>query len=237
MERAVDGDNVTLGDHLLEALNTPAADLLLLLGGQGLVVVVEQLLAVEGLEAAQDTLADTADGDGTDDLALEVELVLGSLGDVPVAGLDHLVGGDEVADQGQDGHDDVLGDGDNVGAGDLGNSDSAVGLVGGIEVNVVRANTSGDGNLEVLGLGETLGGQVARVEAVRWQTMSVRCWFWNISHTDGKWLSGLGAVGGEGGNSRGGDDDLSVDELLVEGGVLALLVVGGDEGVALALEP
>lgn len=37
--------------------------------------------------------------------------------------------------------------------------------------------------------------------------------------------------------SRGGDDDLSVDELLVELGVLALLVGGGDEGVALVLEP
>ena len=36
---------------------------------------------------------------------------------------------------------------------------------------------------------------------------------------------------------RCGNDDLSVDELLVELGVLALLVGGGDEGVALVLEP
>ena len=35
----------------------------------------------------------------------------------------------------------------------------------------------------------------------------------------------------------GGDDDLGVDELLVKGGVLAVLVRGGYEGVALVLEP
>lgn len=40
-----------------------------------------------------------------------------------------------------------------------------------------------------------------------------------------------------GGGIRGGDDDLGVDELLVEFGVLALLVRGGDESVALVLEP
>ena len=38
-------------------------------------------------------------------------------------------------------------------------------------------------------------------------------------------------------NIRGSDDDLSVDELLLEDGVLALLVGGRDEGVALLLEP
>jgi DUF1009 family protein len=58
VERAVDGDNVTLGKQLLQGINAAAANLGLLLGGQGLVVEVEQLLAVEVLEAAQDTLAD-----------------------------------------------------------------------------------------------------------------------------------------------------------------------------------
>lgn len=38
-------------------------------------------------------------------------------------------------------------------------------------------------------------------------------------------------------NERSGDDDLSVDELLVKGGVLALLVGGGYQGVTLVLEP
>lgn len=43
--------------------------------------------------------------------------------------------------------------------------------------------------------------------------------------------------GGCRGDSRSGDDDFSVDELLVKLGVLALLVRGGDKGVSLVLEP
>jgi hypothetical protein len=164
VERAVDGDNVTLGEHLLEALDTAAADLLLNLGLERLVVVVQELLAVEGLETAEHTLTDTADGDGTDNLALKVELVLGDGGNVPLTADDLLVGGDEVPDQKKDGHDNVLGDGDDVAAGDLSDGDTTVGLVGGIQVDVVRTNTGGDGDLELLGLGQALSGQVTGVE-------------------------------------------------------------------------
>lgn len=167
VQGAVDSDDVALGEHLLEGVNAAAADLLLDLRGQRLVVVVEELLAVEGLQAAQDALANAADGDGADDLALEVELVLGDSRDVPLAVADLVVCGDEVADQEEDGHDDVLGDGDDVGAGDFGNGDTAVGLVGGVQVDVVRADTSGDGELELLGLGQALSGQVTGVEAGR----------------------------------------------------------------------
>lgn len=153
VQRAVDGDNVALCEHLLEVLDAAAANLLLDLSGQGLVVEVEQLLAVEGLEAAEHTLADAADGDGANDLVLEVVLVLGDLCDVPFTLDDLLVGGDKVADESEDGHDDVLGDRDDVGASDLCDGDTAVGLVGGIEVDVVGTDTSGDGKLEVLCLG------------------------------------------------------------------------------------
>ncbi|KAI7506170.1 Formate [Hortaea werneckii] len=159
VERAVDGDNVTLGEHLLKVLDTPAADFLLDLWGEGLVVEVQKLLAVEGLQTAQDTLTDTANGDGTDGLALEVVLVLGDLSDVPVASCNLLVSRHEVADEGQDGHNDVLSDRDDVGASDLSDGDTAVDLVGDVQVDVVRTNTSGDGKLEVLGLPETLLGQ------------------------------------------------------------------------------
>lgn len=38
-------------------------------------------------------------------------------------------------------------------------------------------------------------------------------------------------------NIRGGDDDFGVNQLLVELGVFALLVGGGDQSVALVLEP
>lgn len=165
VERAVDGDNVTLGDQLLEGVDTAAANLLLDLRRQGLVVVVQELLAFEGLETAEHTLTDTADSDGTDDLALKVELVLGDGSDVPLTAGDLLVGRDEVADQGQDGHDNVLSDGGDVAASDLSDGDTAVGLVGSVEVDVVRADTSGQGKLELLGLGQTLRGQVTGVEA------------------------------------------------------------------------
>ena len=166
VQGAVDGDDVALGDELLEGVDAAGANLLLRLGGEGLVVVVEELLAAEGLEAAEDALTDAADGDGADHLALEVVLLLGRGGHVPLAALDLLVGGDEVADEDEDGHDDVLGDGDDVGAGDLGDGDAAVGLVGRVEVNVVGADAGSDGNLEVLGLGQTLSVQVAGVETV-----------------------------------------------------------------------
>lgn len=249
VQRAVDGNDVALGEHVLEALDAAAADLLLLLGGQGLVVEVEQLLAVEGLEAAQDTLADAADGDGADDLALEVELVLGRLGHVPVAAGDLLAGGAEVADEREDGHDDVLGDGDDVGAGDLGDGDAAVGLVGDVQVDVVGADAGGDGDLEVLALAQALSGEVTGVEAgvgvsfvccfvvlfhfvlhlfffpswsYSWTSQPLRChWDFMQRRID----------------LRSGDDDLGVNHLLLENAVLTLLVGGGDEGVALVLEP
>jgi len=38
-------------------------------------------------------------------------------------------------------------------------------------------------------------------------------------------------------DSRGGDDDFGIYQLLVELGVLAFLVGGGDQGVTLILEP
>jgi hypothetical protein len=114
VKRAVDGNDIALGQHLLEVLDTAAANLLLLVASQGLVVEVQELLAVEGLETAEHTLSDTTDSDGTDNLVLEVVLVLSDLSDVPFTLDDLLVGGDEVADEGQDGHDDVLSDGNDV---------------------------------------------------------------------------------------------------------------------------
>lgn len=200
MERAVDGDNVALSEHVLELVDTTAANLGLLLGRQGLVVEVEEFLAVECLQSAEDTLTDTANGDGTDDLVLEIVLVLCDGGDVPVTLGDHLVGGSVVADEDEHGHDDVLGDGNNIGASDLSNSDTAIGLVGGVQVNVVGTDTSSDGNLQVLCLGQTLCGEVAGVE-------------------------------------RSGDDDLGINKVLVESRVCTVLVRGGDELVALVLDP
>jgi hypothetical protein len=130
-----------------------------------LVIIVQKLLAVEWLETSQDTLSDTANSDGTDNLALKIELVLGSGSNIPLTSLDLLVCRNEVADKDEDGHDNVFSDGNNIGASDFGDGDTPISLVGSVQVDVIRSNTSSDGNLELLGLGKTLSVEVAWVEA------------------------------------------------------------------------
>ena len=83
----------------------------------------------------------------------------------------YLVGGDKVADEEEDGHHDVLGDRDNVGARDLEDLDTV--LDGRVEVDVVGADTSGDAKLEVLGLLHDLSGQVTGVEGSGDQDLSL----------------------------------------------------------------
>ena len=65
----------------------------------------------------------------------------------------YLVRRDEVADEKKDGHDDMLGNGDDVGAGDLEDLDTV--LDGRVEVDVVRADTGSDTDLQVLRLNMT----------------------------------------------------------------------------------
>ena len=158
MERAVDGNNITLCQHLLQVLNTTASNLLLDLRLERLVIEVQQFLAVEWLQSSQDTLTNSSDSNGTDDLTLKIELVLGGSGNVPFSGLDLLVCRDEVTDEDENRHDNVLSDRDDVRAGDFGDGDTAVGLVGGVQVDVVGPDTGCDGELEFLGFGETFGG-------------------------------------------------------------------------------
>ena len=165
MQRAVDCDNVALAQHLFKILDSSAANLLFDLRLERLVVEVQQLLAVEWLQSSKHTLANAADSHCSDHLILKIKLVLGDCGHIPVAALNLLVGWDEVSDEEEDGHNDVLGDRDNIGAGNFSDCDAAIGLVGSVQIDVVGANASGDGDLEVLGLLETLGGQVTRVEA------------------------------------------------------------------------
>lgn len=51
-----------------------------------------------------------------------------------------------------------------VGARDFCNGNAAVGLVCNIEVDMVRSDTSGNSELQLLGLAKTLGGQITRME-------------------------------------------------------------------------
>jgi hypothetical protein len=165
VKRAVDGNNITLRQHLLQILDSSASNLLLNLRRQRLVIKVQKLLAVERLQSSENTLTNTANSDGTDNLALEIKLVLGGGSNIPFTSLDLLVCRDEVSDKDEDGHDDVLGDGDDVGSGNLCDCDTSIGLVGRIEINVIGSNTSCNGNLQVLCLCESLGGEVTWMES------------------------------------------------------------------------
>lgn len=163
---AIDGDNITLSQHLFQTIHTPASNLLLDLGLEWLIVEVQELLAVKRLESPQHTLSDTADSDGADDLVLEIELVLGGRSNLPFTGLDLLVCGNEVADEGEDSHDNMFSNGYDVGTSDFGDSNTAVGGVCSVQVDVIRSDTGGNCNLEFLGFCETLCVEITRVEAV-----------------------------------------------------------------------
>jgi hypothetical protein len=221
VKRAVDSDNITLGEHVLELLNTATSNLSLDGRGKGLVVVVEELLAVESLETTENTLSDTSNSDGSNNLALKVVRVLGNSGNVPVTGHNLLVSGNEVTDEGENSEDNMLSNGDNVGSGDLGDGDSSVGLVGRVQVDMVGSDTSSDGELQVFGTGKALSGKVSGMEA-------------EVCVSDA-FLGGIPK--GSRRNSRRGDDNLSINKLTVENGVLAVLVGGGDKSVTLRLEP
>jgi hypothetical protein len=166
VQRAVNCDNVALCQHLLEILNPSAANLLLLLRAQRLVVEVQQLLAVEGLETPQHTLANTANGHCAHNLVLQIVLILRDFRDVPLTRGDLLVGRNEIADEGEDSHNNVLSDGDDVRACDFGDGDTAIGFIRRIKIDVVGSDTSCYSELEILGLGKALSGEVTRVKAV-----------------------------------------------------------------------
>lgn len=126
------------------------------------IVEPQKLLAVKALQSLQDPVPDSAAADGADHLAFEVESVASNLGNVPVIGDDLLVGGDLVSDQCQDGHDDMLGDTDDVGAGNFG--DGNLVLVGRIQIDMITANAGSDAKLELRGLLDQVGREIARVE-------------------------------------------------------------------------
>ncbi len=78
------------------------------------VVVVQQLLGVERHEPLEHPVANAARADRADDLALEVERVARDVRYLPIAALDHLVRGHEVAHEQEDAHHDVLRDGHDI---------------------------------------------------------------------------------------------------------------------------
>ncbi len=79
---------------------------------------------------------------------------------------------DEVPDEQENAHDDVLSDRDDVGARDLEHFDTL--LHSRIQVDVVGANTSGDTDFEVLSLSRTLSIRADRVCIIAVHTFSIR---------------------------------------------------------------
>lgn len=94
-------------------------------------------LAAKRLESSQNALADTTDTNCTNDLVLEIILLLGDGCNIPVTSLHLLVSGDKVSNQYQDGHNNVLSDGDDITASDFGDRNTAISLVGKVKVDVV----------------------------------------------------------------------------------------------------
>ena len=116
------------------------------LGRQAVPLAVVQA-DVEGGQPAQHGEADPAGGEDPDVHALEVVGPFHAVGDVPAAVGDPVVGGEEVAHQGQDLHDGVLGHADAVAEGHLGHGDAAGDRR--VQVDVVGADACGDGQLEL----------------------------------------------------------------------------------------
>lgn len=152
MQRTVDGDNVALTQHLRQVVDTSASNLFLNLRFKRLIIKVQQLLAIKWLESSQHTFANAPNSDCTYNLILEVIFVLSNSGDIPVSARDLLVSGDEIANKGENGHENMLCHGDDVRPSHFSDGDTTVSLVCGIEVDMVRANTGGNGELELLSL-------------------------------------------------------------------------------------
>ena len=72
VKRAVHGDNVALGDEILEILDAASTYVCRSFFGKWCVVVVKKLLAVEWPETLKDAVADAARANRADDLALEL---------------------------------------------------------------------------------------------------------------------------------------------------------------------
>ena len=67
----------------------------------------------------------------------------------------------------------MFGNGDDIGPSDFSDGNTAICLVGCIEVDVVGSDTCCDGKLQLLGLGQTLSGEVAGVESAAGECQQV----------------------------------------------------------------
>ncbi len=141
--RHVHGDHVGAAEELVELGHALDAELAEALGGDEL--VEGDHVHLEGLGAFGDELADATEADDPDRLAVELGALV--LGPVPAAVDEGAVGLGDVAEEGECQGEGVLGGGDRVRFGRVGDDDSATGRGG--NVDVVDAGASAADHLEV----------------------------------------------------------------------------------------
>jgi hypothetical protein len=148
--RQVDGDEVALGQQLVEG-DEAGTELAGALDRD--VGVVGEDLDAEALEPLGHELADAAEADDADLLLEQLDAAVLAAG--PLAALEHLVGGRDVAGAGQQQADGELGGGGDVGG--RGVHDHDAGLGGGVDVDVVEPHPGAGDDLQALGGGDRLG--------------------------------------------------------------------------------
>ncbi len=154
--RHVQGDEVGAAEHLLDALGALHPELAEALGGDELVEGDD--VHVEALGALGDELADAAEADHAERLAVELGALV--LGPVPAAGDQRVVRLGDVAKEGEGEGERVLGGGDRVRLGGVGDDDPAPGR--GRDVDVVDAGAGTADHLQVGRQLDQLGGHLRR---------------------------------------------------------------------------
>ena len=90
MKWSVDSDHVALRNEFLEVLYPTSVHSLLCVRLERVVVVVQELFAVEGLETLENAVTNAAGTNGTNDLTLQIESIASDIGDLPVTTFNHL---------------------------------------------------------------------------------------------------------------------------------------------------
>ncbi len=150
------GDDVGALEHLLDPAGALDAQLAKALGGDEL--VEGDHVHLEALRTLGDELADAAEADDAE--CLPVELSALELGAVPTAGGQRGVGLRNVAEEGENEGEGVLGGGDRVRFGRIGDDDPPPGRRR--DVDVVDPGAGAADHLEPLGSVDQLGGHLGR---------------------------------------------------------------------------
>ena len=119
-------------------------------------------LDVEWLETPEHGGADATRRNRADVHALEVVRARDAIGDVPTTVDYPLMRRQIIAHQRENHHYDMLGYADAIAVGHLGDGHPPRHRC--LQVNMIRANTGGDRELQLAGLGDSLGCQVGRPE-------------------------------------------------------------------------